>query len=38
MIPFTNEISVQSPMGSQDFTIEVKDVKLNEGVTAEDFK
>jgi zinc protease len=38
MIPFTNEISVQSPMGSQGFTIEIKDVKLNEGVTAEDFK
>jgi hypothetical protein len=38
MIPFTNEFSVQSPMGSQDFTIEIKDVKLNEGVTAEDFK
>ena len=38
MMPFTNEISVQSSMGSQDFTIEIKDVKLNEGVTAEDFK
>jgi zinc protease len=38
MMPFTNEISVQSPTGSQDFTIEIKDVKLNEGVMAEDFK
>ncbi len=38
IIPFTSEISVQSPMGTQEYTIEIKDVKLNEGVTAEDFK
>jgi zinc protease len=38
LLPFTNAISVQSQMGNQDFTIEIKDVKINEGVTAEDFK
>ncbi|MDB5223466.1 MAG: insulinase family protein [Chitinophagaceae bacterium] len=38
MFPFTNTISVQSANGGQDFTIEVTDIKINEGVKAEDFK
>ncbi len=38
MFPFTNSISVQSAKGTQDFVIEVKDVKLNEDVKADDFK
>lgn len=38
MLPFTNAISVETPMGTQDFTIQVKEAKLNEGVTADDFK
>ena len=38
IFPFTNSISVQTAAGSQDFVIQVKDIKINEGVTAEDFK
>ena len=38
VLPHSITISVQAPQGSQDFTIEIKDVKFNEGVTAEDFK
>ena len=37
-LPFTRAISVQSAAGSQDFVMEAKDIKINEGVTAEDFK
>ncbi len=36
--PFTNSIKIQSPAGSQELVMEIKDVKLNEGVKAEDFK
>jgi len=36
--PFTYVLSVQSTAGSQSFTVDVKEVKLNEGVTKEDFK
>ena len=38
MFPFTRNISVQSDKGSQDFVVELSDVKLNAGVKAEDFK
>lgn len=38
MLPFTKSISVQTAQGGQDFTIESKDAKLNEGVTTADFK
>jgi outer membrane lipoprotein-sorting protein len=38
IIPHSVSISVQAPQGSQDFTIEIKEVKFNEGVTADDFK
>ncbi|CAN5644383.1 hypothetical protein BH10BAC2_BH10BAC2_29840 [soil metagenome] len=38
MLPFTYSISAQSPQGSQDISIEVKEYKFNEGVAAEDFK
>ena len=36
--PYSRTISVQSDKGSQDFVIEIKDIKINEGVKAEDFK
>ena len=36
--PYSRSISVQSDKGSQDFVIEIKDIKINEGVKAEDFK
>lgn len=38
MFPFTNSISVQSDRGTQEFVIEVKDIKLNTDVKADDFK
>ena len=38
MFPFTYAISVALPNGTQEFTIEASDIKVNEGVTAEDFK
>ncbi len=38
VFPFTNTISVQTPAGSQEFTVEANDVKINSGVSAEDFK
>jgi zinc protease len=38
VLPHSISISVQSTQGNQDFTIEIKDVKFNEGVTTEDFK
>lgn len=38
MFPFTTTLSIQTPMGAQDITTDVKDIKLNEGVTADDFK
>ena len=38
MFPQTLVQSIQTPMGAQDFTILIKDTKVNEGVTANDFK
>jgi zinc protease len=38
MLPFSNSITVETPQGSQELAIELKDIKLNEGVTADDFK
>ncbi|MEO6288699.1 MAG: insulinase family protein, partial [Ginsengibacter sp.] len=38
MFPFTDSVSVQTPAGAQDFVINVDDVKINEGVTTEDFR
>jgi hypothetical protein len=38
MFPFKSAISVQSDKGSQDFVIEVKEIKINEDVKADDFK
>jgi zinc protease len=35
---FTNTFSTQTAAGNQDFTVELKDIKVNEGVTAADFK
>ena len=38
MFPFTDSVSVQTPQGAQEFVIDIDDVKVNTGVTAEDFK
>ena len=38
MFPFTDAVSVQAAAGSQEFVIDIDDVKVNTGVTAEDFK
>ncbi|MEO6455290.1 MAG: pitrilysin family protein [Ginsengibacter sp.] len=38
IFPFTSSISVQSDKGNQDFVIEAKELKINEGVKADDFK
>jgi zinc protease len=38
LFPFTTNISSNSAMGSQEMTVELKDIKLNEGVKVEDFK
>lgn len=38
MVPFSTTITAQTPMGQQEFTIDTKEIKLNEGVTADDFK
>ncbi len=38
MFPFTDTVSVESSAGSQEFVIDIDDVKVNTGVTAEDFK
>jgi hypothetical protein len=38
LMPYTLTITTQSAMGSRDFTVETKEIKLNEGVTADDFK
>lgn len=38
ILPFTSSISVQSAKGSQDFVVEANEIKINEGVKAEDFK
>ena len=38
MFPFTNTVSVATPAGAQEFTVDIDEVKLNSGVSAEDFK
>jgi len=38
LYPQTLATSVQTPVGNQEFTINLKEIKLNEGVSAEDFK
>ncbi|HYH16963.1 MAG TPA: insulinase family protein, partial [Flavisolibacter sp.] len=38
MLPHVMDISAQTPMGTQEFTIQVNSMKVNEGVKAEDFK
>lgn len=38
MFPFTFTSSVQTAQGGQEFTIDVKEIKLNEGVSKDDFK
>ena len=38
MYPFTNTLTVQAGGGSQEIIMEMKDVKVNTGVTAADFK
>ncbi len=38
LYPYTHAFSVQTPAGNQDFTMEVKEIKINEAVTAADFK
>lgn len=37
-LPFSNNITVTSPMGNQVRSLEIKDIKINEGVTQEDFQ
>ncbi len=38
LFPQTIVTSVQTPMGPQEITVTIKDTKINEGVTAADFK
>lgn len=38
MVPFSSSVSVQTPMGNQEFTIVVDAVKWNEGVSVNDFE
>ncbi|QEC68677.1 insulinase family protein [Panacibacter ginsenosidivorans] len=38
MLPFTYNVSVQTPQGNQDFTMEAKEYKLNEAIAADEFK
>ena len=38
LFAFTHAFSIQTPAGNQDFTMEIKELKINEGVTAADFK
>ncbi len=38
MFPFTDNVSVQAAAGSQEFEINVDDIKVNTGVAADDFK
>jgi predicted Zn-dependent peptidase len=38
LFAFTNSFSIQTAGGGQDFVIEMKDIKTNEGVAAGDFK
>ncbi|MEO6221057.1 MAG: pitrilysin family protein [Ginsengibacter sp.] len=38
MFPFTTAVSVQTAAGVQEFVIDMDDIKVNTGVTIEDFK
>jgi len=38
MLPFTTTQTVQSAQGSQELVLEAKEFKLNETMTADDFK
>ncbi len=38
MFPFTDAVSVQTAAGAQEFVINIDDIKVNAGVSAEDFK
>ena len=38
MFPFTNSLNVQAAGGSQEIVIEIKDIKINEGISTSDFK
>ena len=38
MFPFTNSLNVQAAGGSQEIVIEIKDIKINEGISTADFK
>jgi zinc protease len=38
LFAFTHAFSIQTAAGNQDFTMEIKELKINEGVTAADFK
>ncbi len=38
MFPFTSSVSVQTAAGSQDFVIDLNDIKVNTGVAPGDFK
>lgn len=37
-VPHTMQMSVQTPMGAQEFTLQFNTIKVNEGVKEEDFK
>lgn len=38
LVPHAMQMSVQTPMGAQEFTLQFKTIKVNEGVKDEDFK
>jgi predicted Zn-dependent peptidase len=38
LLPHVIDMSVQTPMGAQEFSIKISSMKVNEGVKAEDFK
>lgn len=38
LLPHAMQMSVQTPMGAQEFTLQFKSIKVNEGVKDEDFK
>ncbi|ANE51097.1 insulinase family protein [Flavisolibacter tropicus] len=38
LLPFAMVMSVQTPMGAQELTLQFKTIKVNEGVKEEDFK
>ncbi|GAC1381601.1 MAG: hypothetical protein NVSMB45_06680 [Ginsengibacter sp.] len=38
LLPYKNMLTVQTPAGSQDIEISLTDIKVNQGITAADFK